>query len=65
MVACSGIWQLFNNLYDLHRKLKQPFFKTITLLRHLFLHSPLAVQYWFFNSSFDVGRSMFDVHLFK
>ena len=59
MVACSGIWQLFNNLYDLHRKLKQPFFKTIPLLRHLFLQSPFAVQYWFFYSSFDVGCSSF------
>jgi hypothetical protein len=53
------------HLYDLHRKLKQPFFKIIPLLRHLFLQSPFIVQYWFFYSSFDVGRSMFDVHLFQ
>jgi hypothetical protein len=65
MVACSAIWQLFNNLYDSHRKLKQSFFKIIPLLRHLFLQSPFAIQYWFFYSSFDVGRSMFDVQLFQ
>jgi len=61
----TGIWQLFNNLYDSHRKLKQLFFKIIPLIRHLFLQPPFAVQYWFFYSSFDVGRSMFDVHLFQ
>ena len=33
--------------------LKQPFFKMIGLFRHLFSHS-----------TFDVGRSMFDVHFF-
>ncbi len=59
------VTKILINLYDSHRKLKQPFFKIVPLLRHLFSQSPFAVQYWFFYSSFDVGRSMFDVHLFQ
>jgi hypothetical protein len=27
MVTCSGIWELFNDLYDSHRVLEQPFFQ--------------------------------------
>jgi hypothetical protein len=57
------------HLYDLHRKLKQPFFKIIPLRRHLFLQSPFTVQYWFFLFIISrlgvIGRSMFDVHLFQ
>jgi hypothetical protein len=32
---------------------------------YFFSLSTLAVQDWFFHSSFDVGRLMFDVHLFQ
>ncbi len=64
MVSCFGIWKLFDDLYDSHRILEQSFFKIIPLLRNLLPQSPFAVQHRFFYSSFDVGRSMFDVHLF-
>ncbi len=57
MVACSGIWQLFNNLYDSHRILKQSFFQVICLFLHLF---PFGVS-----RLGVIGRSMFDVHFFQ
>ena len=52
MVAYPGIWTLFNDFYDSHRILEQPFFQIICLFVHLF------------TSTFDVGRSMFDVRPF-
>jgi hypothetical protein len=71
MVAGSGIWQLFNNLYDSHRKLQQPFLKIILFFRHLFSQSPIAFQDCFFSFiircwTFDVRYSSFytfDVNL--
>jgi hypothetical protein len=42
MVACSGIWKLFDDLYDSDRILKPPFF--------IFSHSPFDVG----RSMFDV-----------
>jgi hypothetical protein len=50
VVARPRIWKLFNNLYDSRQIFEQPFIQTL---------------YQFFNfshSTFDVGRSMFDVH---
>ena len=44
---------LFDTLYDSHWILDQPFFQIICLFLHLF------------HSTFDVGRSMFDVHPFS
>jgi len=52
MVAYSGIRKLLNDLYDSNRILEQPFFQIICLFVHLF------------TSTFDVGRSMFDVRPF-
>jgi hypothetical protein len=34
MVAYSGIWKLFNYLYDLHQLLEQPFFQIVCLFLH-------------------------------
>jgi hypothetical protein len=54
MVAYSGFWKLFNNLYDSHRILEQSFFQIISLFLHL------TLQY----SMLDVRRSMLDVNIF-
>ena len=70
-------WYLegFDDLYDSHRILKQPFFQVICLFFHLF---SFTIRCWTFDvrcsfvcffifshSPFDVGRSMFDVHFFQ
>ncbi len=79
MVAYSGFWKLFNNLYDSHRILEQPFFQIICLFLHLL---PFTIRCWTFDvrcSSFSLSslssksyvcffifpHSMFDVHLFQ
>ena len=52
MVTRPGIWELFNDLYDLHRILDQPFFQIICLSLHLF---PFNIRCW----TFDVRCSFF------
>ena len=54
MVACFGIWYLFNDLYDSHRILEQSFSQVICLFLHLF---PFNVRCW----TFDVRCSFFSV----
>ena len=49
MVAYSGFWKLFNNLYDEDRIFQQPFFQIISLFLHLF------------PSTLNIGSSMFNV----
>jgi hypothetical protein len=40
MVAHSGIWKLFNDLYNSHRILEQPISQIIGLFVHLFSVRP-------------------------
>jgi hypothetical protein len=44
MATRSGIWELFNDFYDSHRILEQPFSQINCLFFHLFPFNPPAAD---------------------
>jgi hypothetical protein len=71
MIACSDIWKLFDDLYDSHRIVKQPFFQFQGSSFKFFVACSLqlvscslqlvAPGHMFVSPSFPIHHSMLDV----